>query len=231
MVENVSDKVLENAVKLMKGKRYDLALREFKMMDDDPAENPELSYYIGICYAKMKDYDNALLYLEQAVNGHWNMLLIYQCRMILGYIYAVTGRFQLAAYELTQLLESGYESVQAHATYAYVMFCQKKPDDALDHLQKALTLDPDNANALNSLGYIMAEEDLDNPTAVNYCKAALEKNPENPAYLDSMGWALFKGGQTEKAKVFLRKALNVSGGNRTIATHLKLLLDSEAESE
>ena len=224
MVEDVTDKLFENSLKMMKSKRYDLALRELKMLDEDPADNPELSYYMGICYSKLKDYDNALLYLEQAVSRHWNMLLVYQCRMILGYIYAITGRYRLAAYELEQLLESGYESVQTHATYAYVLFSLKKTDEALEHLQKALTLDPENANALNSLGYIMADEDLDNATAINCCKAALDKYPDNPAYLDSVGWALFKGGNAEEAKQYLRRALSLSSGNPIIATHMKEVL-------
>ncbi|MBN2509879.1 MAG: tetratricopeptide repeat protein [Spirochaetales bacterium] len=216
--------MFENAQKMMKGKRYDLALRELKMLDDDPSENPELSYYLGICYAKIKEYNNALLYLEQAVSQHWNMLLVYQCRMILSYIYAVTGRYQLAAYELEQLLKSGYESVQTHTTYSYVLFSQDKTEEALEHLQKALTLDPDNANALNSLGYIMAESDLDIATALNCCKAALEKKPDNPAYLDSMGWALFKGGRAEEAKQYLKKALELSSGNPVVASHMKEVL-------
>lgn len=224
--ERESERTLESAVKLIKGKRYDQALRELKVLSDDPSDNPELSYYIGICYAKLKEYDNALLYLEQAVSHHWNVILSYQCRMILAYIYAVTGRHQLAVYELRQLETIGYESVQTHATFAFVLFEQGESGKALEHLNRALELDPDNPNALNSTGYIMAEEGIDIQRAINYCKAALRHNPDNPAYLDSMGWSLYKAGKYDEAKQYLKKALTLASGNSTIATHMRILLDT-----
>ena len=227
MDKNVKHEMFEEIQRLMKSKRYEQALRELRMIDDEPSENCELSYFLGICYAKLEDYDNALLYLEQTVGIHWNLLLIYQCRMILSYIYSVTRRFQLAAYELEQLMDSGYESVQVYATYGYVLYSQGKTDEALDHLQKALLIDPDNSNAMNSLGYIMAEKDMDNPSAVNYCRAALKTSPQNPAYLDSLGWAFFKGGRLDEAKQYLREALNLSRGNPTIAGHMQKVLEAE----
>ncbi len=52
-------------------------------------------------------------------------------------------------------------------------------------------------------------------------RIALNAEPDNPAYLDSMGWVLFKLGRLEEARTLLEKAVNTpGGGDGTIAEHL-----------
>ncbi len=218
-------------VKFYKAKRYKLALEEFFSLDENPADNADVSYYIGLCYSKMEKYNEALLYLEQVVTLHRNLLLIFQCRLILSYIYNITGRYRLAEFELEQLVNSGFESAQVFAVYGYTAYSQSRTEESLKYLQKALKIDPDNANALNSIGYIMAEEDIDSAGAISYCKTAVKKNPENWAYLDSLGWAHYKAGNMEEAREYLRKALTLSGGHKTIALHMREVLNTSPEED
>ena len=89
-----------NAVRLYNSKRYAIALEELTGLSKDPASNPELCYYLGLCYTQLEQYDDALLYLEQVVTTDLNILHIYQSRMILSYIYTQTGRFKLAQFVL-----------------------------------------------------------------------------------------------------------------------------------
>ncbi|MBI9103355.1 MAG: tetratricopeptide repeat protein [Spirochaetales bacterium] len=216
---------LSGGIRLYNSKRYEAALAEFLSMDEDPAENAELAYYLGLCYTKLEKFDEALLYLEQVVTNHTNLLLIYQSRMILGYIYSVTERYRLAEFEMKQLVDGGYESPQVYAAIGYIHFMLNRTEESLKALQKALKLDPDNANALNSLGYIMAEKDLDLDTAIAYCLAAVRISPNNWAYLDSLGWAYFKAGRFPEAREYLRKSMEASRGNKTVAVHMKEVLD------
>ena len=145
--------------------------------------------------------------------------------MVLSLIYALTQRYRLAKFELDQLIDGGYQSTQVYAVYGFILNELGETDESLKMLQKALTLDPDNANALNSLGYIMAEEELDPATAVNYCREAVKKKPQSPAYLDSLGWACLKAGKHEEARILLRQAMEISGGNVIIAGHMRAVLD------
>jgi len=224
-------KSMKTGIRLYRTRRYEQALHEFQSMELDPADNPELSYYLGLCYTQLERYDEALLYLEQVVTSSDNLLQIYQSRMILSYIYTTTGRFQLAYFELDQLLKSGYESAQVYAAFGYVEYMMDHTDQSLEHLQKAITLDPRNTNALNSIGFILAEKEIDPEGALSYCKNAVELKPENPAYLDSLGWAYYKVGKYSEAKSYLRKALNLAGGNREIASHMKATLTAEADAK
>ena len=59
------------------------------------------------------------------------------------------------------------------------------------------------------------------------CKQAVKRQPGNPVYLDSLGWALFKAGNLADAKAYLRKAFEASKGNKEIAAHLKEVLAKE----
>ena len=137
-------------------------------------------------------------------------------------------RFKLAEFELRSLLDSGYESAQVYAAYGYVSYANGRTDEASSLLRKAIALDPDNPNALNSLGYILAEEGMDLPYALSLCKRAVQLRPENPAYLDSLGWVLLKLGNVQDARSQLRRALSLAGGNREIAVHMRAAMDADS---
>ena len=147
---------MNEGIRLYRQKKYRQALDVFLSVHVEETEQPVLSYYIGLCYAHMDKHDEALLYLEQVVNSDIGFLHIYQSRMIMGYIYAVSGRYRLAEFELNRLLEDGYESAKVYAALAYAVYAQGKTAPAIANLEKALKIDPDNANARNSLGFILA---------------------------------------------------------------------------
>ena len=79
-------------------------------------------------------------------------------------------------------------------------------DQAVTILTTAIANDPLSAPALNSLGYSLADRGQRLPEAVEYIERALKVDPDNPSYIDSLGWALFKLGRAEEAEGHLRKA-------------------------
>ena len=95
-----------------------------------------------------------------------------------------------------------------------MLYAQGSTTEAIETLKKALEIDPSNANALNSLGFIYGEESLDFPRGIQMCRQAVELNPRNPAYLDSLGWVLYRAGDLAEAKASLRRALDLAPGNR-----------------
>jgi tetratricopeptide (TPR) repeat protein len=91
---------------------------------------------------------------------------------------------------------------------------------AVKILTAAITSDPLNATALNSLGYSLADRGERLPEAVAYIERALKIDPDNPSYLDSLGWALFKQGRVEEAEAPLRKAAEALPMISVIQNHL-----------
>ena len=92
-------------------------------------------------------------------------------------------------------------------------------DDAEKELRKLMAEDPLNADAMNSLSYMFAEHDVRLTDAVDLAQRALKVEPGNPAYLDTLGWALFKQGNIEAAAEPLARAAAILIGNSVIQDH------------
>lgn len=91
--------------------------------------------------------------------------------------------------------------------------------DAERELRKLMAEDPLNANAMNSLSYMLAEHGQKLAEAVDLAERALKVEPGNPAYLDTFGWALFKQGKVVEAADPLGKAAAILTGNSVIQDH------------
>jgi tetratricopeptide (TPR) repeat protein len=110
----------------------------------------------------------------------------------------------------------------------------KKVDKAAEHLKALLKEEPDNPSYNNDLGYIWADHDLNLEEAEKLIRKAIEEdrklqkkvNPElkpedvrdNAAYLDSLGWVLFKQKKFKEAKPYLEQAVKDEDGQ-----HIEIL--------
>jgi tetratricopeptide (TPR) repeat protein len=97
---------------------------------------------------------------------------------------------------------------------------QKKYDLAEDTFKKVIANDPNNAVALNYLGYMLADRGLRLEEALGYIKKAVQLDPQNGAYLDSLGWAYYKMGNYDLAEENLRKAVDKVNNDPTVLDHL-----------
>jgi len=97
---------------------------------------------------------------------------------------------------------------------------QKKYDLAEEQFRKVLAVNPLNAAAANYLGYMLADRGLRLEESVKYIQKALELEPNNGAYLDSLGWAYFKMNRFDLAEPHLVKAARLISGDPTIQEHL-----------
>jgi len=97
---------------------------------------------------------------------------------------------------------------------------QKSFDRAEQLFREILEKRPDNAPVLNYLGYMLADRGVRLDEALEYIGKALKSDPENGAYLDSMGWAYFKLDDMENAEKYLLEAISVSPNDPTIHDHM-----------
>jgi tetratricopeptide (TPR) repeat protein len=203
------------------GKRnYEEALEQFLLDSNDPADDVELSYYLGLCYTRKDDFETALLYLSRVVEADFNLIRIYQSRMILSYIYASSERFDSARYQLEQIISEGFEAPQVYSSLGYNCWALGETEKAVEYYRKAIDIDSENITSLNSLGYILADENLDLREAMENCRKAVESNPENSNYLDSLGWTYYRMGNYKLAYQFLKRADSLADSNSTVKQHL-----------
>ncbi|MCR8914868.1 tetratricopeptide repeat protein [Marinobacter panjinensis] len=116
-------------------------------------------------------------------------------------------------YARAMLLDSMGESAQAEAD-----------------LRQIIDEQPQNAVALNALGYIITTRSNRYAEARDYIERALEIDPENPAILDSMGWVLYQQGETEKALEYLSRAWEAYA-DPEVAAHFGEVLWQTGEKE
>jgi tetratricopeptide (TPR) repeat protein len=97
---------------------------------------------------------------------------------------------------------------------------QKRYTDAEAQFKKVIASDPQHAMALNYLGYMLADQNMKLDEALGYIKRAVDIDPTNGAYLDSIGWAYFRLGKYEMAEESLIKASQKINTDPTVHDHL-----------
>lgn len=97
---------------------------------------------------------------------------------------------------------------------------QKKFDEAEKEFRRVLERNPDNAAALNYLGYMFADRNVKLTEAEKMIRKALEQEPGNGAYLDSLGWAQYRLGKYAEAEASLKQATEKVPRDSTIQDHL-----------
>ncbi len=109
--------------------------------------------------------------------------------------------------------------------YSRAMLAEKMDDlEGVERdLRSILSREPDNADALNALGYTLADRTDRYDEAYELVKRAYELKPDDYYVIDSMGWALYRLGRNQEALVHLRRAMSMND-DPEIAAHLAEVL-------
>ncbi len=115
-----------------------------------------------------------------------------------------------AAYDvLNQALEEYPQQIDLLYGRAMVAEQLNRLDILEDDLRKILKLEPDNTQALNALGYTLTDRTDRHQEALLLINKALELKPNDPFYLDSLGWVYYRLGKLELAAHYLRQAISL----------------------
>jgi tetratricopeptide (TPR) repeat protein len=129
------------------------------------------------------------------------------------------GQPAAAIETLNQALLEFPRSTVLHYSRALVAAEQGNIELAEADLLLVLSNDPENAAALNALGYTLADQTDRLDEAEDLIQRAYDLSPDDAAITDSMGWVAFKKGRLEEAEAYLRQAFALDS-NPEIAAHL-----------
>ena len=166
---------------------------------------PEIVYYLGIAQREAKQSQQAVATFEEALHE--------------------------------AQIEEDDDFVNAKFYFNYGAAAEQAGlyNKAADLLRKSIALDPENsAEACNYLGYMWADHNMNLEEAETMIRRALQSEPNNASYLDSLGWVEFRKGQFDRALDDLLRAAKTAEREDPVVfehigdTYLKLNRTREA---
>ncbi len=193
---------LRLAAVLAQLERYSDAQRELqKVIELDP-EDLSAHYLLALLYSNQKEENKVSREYEHifktlaARNPQSSEFPVY-----LGQLYYSNGNEAAAMDQFALALKLDPKNgslLYILGTY-YLNVPGPRRAEGLGLLKQCLSLEPVNADCLNSLAYAYAEDNVNLDEGLKHVNAALVVEPDNPAYLDTRGWLYYRQGQYEKA--------------------------------
>ena len=174
-------------------------------------------YTLSQAQRRMKDFDAAALTAQQLKAAYPDDP---RATYLNAQLLRDRGRTAEAITAFQELIKRAPQDGGLAYEYAALLESAGRLPEAERVLRDQLSKDPLDANALNSLGYLLAEHAQRLDEAVDLVQRALKVEPENPSFLDSLGWAYFQQGKIELADPVLTKAAERLPSSSTVQDHL-----------
>jgi len=161
---------------------------------------------VGVLLAQLGKIDEGLAKLEALAEGQAAWALRVKAYLAQGEIYRSQHRYKEGVAMYSRALQQNSEDTLL--LYARGLMAEKidRLDMAEADLSKVISKEPDNADALNALGYTLADRTTRYQEAWGYILRASELVPDDPAILDSLGWVSYRLGKMDDALKWLSQA-------------------------
>lgn len=176
-VPTASEIYMRWGIVLGRQSRWQEALGRYSRAARIDSLNSDIHLHWGIAHQRLKQWPEAIEHLERAV--------------------------ELAPRDTYGLFYLGGALEQAHNEYPDRGYLKR----SIAAFKRLLEINPEDAFALNYLGYLYADRGIHLEEAVGLLLRAVAIDPENSAFLDSLGWAYYRLGQYDKAEEYLRRAV------------------------
>ena len=218
----------------------DGAIRAFESIPEKHRYFPEARAQIASVLERRGDYEQALAEIERANTVRPSREL----DLYAATLRAKTGDLEGAVASVEEMISEEPENDDLLFNLGVVYGEARHTDEAIVYMHQALEKNPDNASALNYIGYTWAEKGVNLDQAEAMISRAIELRPEDGYIVDSLGWVyymrarpLVTGGRSREARALLDRALlelerahELTGGDPVISEHLGdtyLLLDEK----
>jgi tetratricopeptide (TPR) repeat protein len=112
-----------------------------------------------------------------------------------------------------------------YSTAGYLHYLEGDRAAALTAFREAIRINPDSPAALNNLGALLLEEPASDVDPLPYLMRAIEKNPENALFRDTLGWYYFNKGMFNEATIEIGKAFLYDPKNLEVRVHFATVLE------
>ncbi|MFW6334445.1 MAG: tetratricopeptide repeat protein, partial [Desulfosalsimonas sp.] len=198
---------------------YESALRYFKALEPEDDHYGEAAVYQAIILRKQDKLGQAVGFLESAMEKADESQRL-ELIPYLSAFYQEEGGFRKAEGLLTEGLSREPENAELHYEMGVLYDKMGDTEAAIDKMLFVIEMDPENADALNYLGYTYADQDIRLQEAEALIRQALELDPDNGYFLDSMGWVYYRKGDYEKARQYIERAVDRVSDDPVILEHM-----------
>lgn len=207
------------------------AIKHFNKIPPNSDHYAEARILMSAAYAESGDLTAALQSLDIALNQPIDVADKQRLTLAKAGLLVSQGLDQEALSILTDGLTLWPDASDLQLQRAMLLIKLGQSDKAIEDLRHIIQNEPNNAAALNALGYTLADENRDLKEAYALIHKALSFDPDNSAYLDSLGWVQYRMGMLSDAKDNLEKAFKALP-DAEVGTHLGIVLwhlnDTEA---
>jgi tetratricopeptide (TPR) repeat protein len=197
--------------------KYDSAETEFKNAVNKKVDFIDAWLHLCYLFLRQKDTDKALDYALQFKD---KMPDIEDSWRIYGYILNYRKEHNQAIEALQKALSFNPKNSSIWYELGGAYERTGKYVKASEAFKEALRLNPDDDVTANYLGYMWAEHNKNIDSAKVLLEFALEKDPDNGAYLDSYGWIFYRMGDLDSAEKYIKKSLESIESDPVIYDHL-----------
>jgi len=212
-------------------REYDDAIVELMRLKEIEPGSLRADFSLGGLYMTIGEPAKAVPCFERVVAAHPEDTSTIS-RLLEAY--QQCGRFEDAIALGSKVVARLPNDTQFRLCLANCMERAGRIGEAIKQLQLLIKLDPSFAAALNYLGYIYIDKGLKLQKGISLVRAALAIEPHNSAFLDSLGWGLYKLGNAREAVEYLERAvagLKEASSEPVICGHLALAYQKSGRSE
>ena len=197
-------------------------------------EQPSLLRLEATTLAELGQVEEAAALLRARLTGNFEE--DYATHLTIANLYLEAGKGKEAvevARKLVEMTPAGQPELMAQSL-VMLSSAQDRAGDfkgAEESLRRILAREPNNATALNNLGYFLTERGERLQEALEMIGRAVRAEPANGSFLDSLGWVHFKLGQLDEAEKYLSDAARRSPRSATIHEHLGDLHQKRGKTE
>jgi tetratricopeptide (TPR) repeat protein len=192
--------------------RYDEALAQVDRLITAEPTDAGLYRTKAFVLSRAKRYADAAQTLRDALARETNSPV--DLRVALAGVYVDLKQLDAAVEQMDKAIaEAPRYAAELHYRKSHLFVRAGQSDRAEDALKASLAVDEDYVPANNDLGYMWAERGVNLTQARAMTAKAVAAEPENAAYLDSLGWVYYKLGEFKQAAQALTKATALPGGN------------------
>ena len=197
--------------------RFPEALEVVRGAQQRHANNLSLSRLEAQALDGLGQFEQAVSVLKSAVDTHEDAPIAY---VALANLYGEAGEFDEAHGVLETAGKKFSENTLILFQLGAVFERQRQYGNAERAFRQVLAQDPQHASALNYLGYMLADRGERLEESVDLLQRAIEIDPHNGAFLDSLGWAYFKLNRLDLAETHLQEASEQLKNNSIVQDHL-----------